>query len=84
MVQIIDRTWRAPPHQHWPFLLVSMVLPYCIYLMAAVEFPLSSLTKIAMVDLGPMLHLLWIGKNVKDDGTKILARAGQTWKGRAR
>lgn len=46
--------------RQWPFLLMPIALPWCIYRLIAAELPLPSWLNIAMMVFGPTLLLLWM------------------------
>jgi len=46
--------------RQWPFLLMPIVLPWCIYRLIAAELPLSSWFNIALMVFGPAPLLWWM------------------------
>ena len=45
--------------RQWPFLLMPIVLPWCIYRLIPAELPLSSWFNIALMVFGPAPLLWW-------------------------
>ncbi|EJL20426.1 hypothetical protein [Novosphingobium sp. AP12] len=51
--------------KHWPFLLMPIVLPYCISHLGAAELAMSSSLNIAMMVSGLTLLLSWMFRTTK-------------------
>jgi hypothetical protein len=44
----------------WPFLLVPIVLPICVYRLVQADLPAASCINVALLVFGPMLVALWL------------------------